>query len=317
MTRKLLARWEWVKDTGGSAGVLLVIALFAGCGSAPPPPPQTDPYGPRVAQCVQMPHPVSDMAEAHMVAMDAGPAVLGSTEAERAQARRDYGQGGEKLFSDEAHVRRAHLSAFRIDRTPVTIAAYRELIEACGITPPNVQTLTQAAWNALQQRLHLSHGYAQIARFLWDDHDPPPDHERHPVVLVNQDEAGLYCAWRGARLPSADEWERAARGQQGRIYPWGDGYDPFRVNTAKRATGETLPVASLPQGATPEGIFDLGGNVYERTVTPVPGRKDTFVVKGNGWDGRGGYGRGAAALAVQADARSVNLGFRCASGEVQ
>lgn len=313
MTRKLLARWEWVKDTGALTGVLLGIALFCGCAGAAPAPPPVDPYGERVSACVQLPHPLSDAVQQRMVMIEDGPAVLGSADSERAQARKDYGRGGERLFADEARVRRAHLSAFRIDRTPVTLAAYREMVEACGTTPPNVQSITQQVWADLQKRFSLSRSYAQIARFLWDDHQPPADHEKHPVVLVDQDEAGLYCAWRGARLPTADEWERAARGQQGRIYPWGDAYDGFRVNTALRAVGDTVPVASLPQGATPDGIFDLGGNVFERTSTKVPGRKDTFVVKGNGWDGHGGYGRGAAALAVPAGLRNVNLGFRCAS----
>ena len=133
------------------------------------------------------------------------------------------------------------------------------------------------------------------------------------MVLVSHDEAGLFCAWRGARLPTAQEWERAARGYDGRIYPWGDRYDPFRVNTAVRGEGGTLPVGSLPQGNTEEGFTDMGGHVFEWTDTTAPGGAGQRVAKGNGWAGRGGYGRGAAWVARHDEQKDVTLGFRCAA----
>lgn len=256
---------------------------------------------------------MSDVAQAQMLAIEGGPAVLGSTESERAQARRDYGPGGEKLFADEARPRRAHVSDFRIDRIPVTNAMYREFVEACGSSPADRESLLESRWQALKKRFGLQYDYAQIAGFLWNDHELPEGRGRHPMVLVSHDDAGLYCAWRGARLPSEDEWERTARGREGRIYPWGPLYDAFRVNNAQRRQRDTLPVAMLPQGASPEGAYDLGGNVYEWTSTPAPARPDSMMVKGNGWDGHGGYGRGAARLAFSRELRNVNLGFRCAA----
>jgi formylglycine-generating enzyme required for sulfatase activity len=257
---------------------------------------------------------LNDTAQAQMLALEGGPAVLGSTEGERVQARLDYGVGGEQLFSNEGRARRAHVTGFRIDRMAVTNALYHEFVEACGTPPPNHESLPEATWNALKQRHGLAYSYAQIVRFLWDDHAFPADHARYPVVLVSHDDAGLYCAWRGARLPTEDEWERAARGREGRNYPWGTVYDQFRVNNAARRIGGPVEVGALPQGASPEGVLDLGGNVYEWTASPWPTSADSVVVKGNGWDGRGGYGRGAARLAFSRGLRNVNLGFRCAAG---
>jgi formylglycine-generating enzyme required for sulfatase activity len=85
------------------------------------------------------------------------------------------------------------------------------------------------------------------------------------------------------------------------------------VNTAQRGTADTVEVGSLPQGNAPEGFTDMGGHVFEWTATPWPGRRGYAVVKGNGWDGRGGYGRGAARAARPKELRDVTLGFRCAA----
>jgi toxoflavin biosynthesis protein ToxD len=294
-------------------GVLGVGAPLGGCGAAPPKVERVDPYAERIANCIVVPRPKNDAAQEQMALFPAGMAVLGSVESERAQARRDYGSGGERLFGNEGRVRRAHVPAFRLDRAPVTLALYREFVEACGIAPANIESLSEAGWASLQQRFGITHSYAKAQSFFWNDREPPVGRELHPVVLVSHDEASLYCAWRGARLPTEDEWERAARGQEGRIYPWGPQYDQFRVNNASRGIGSTVEVGALPQGATPEGIYDLGGNVYEWTSTAWPGSQGAVVVKGNGWDGRGGYGRGAARMSLSRELRNVNLGFRCAS----
>ncbi len=314
MKRKLWAAKGWVKNVPLRSSVLGALAwLIAGCGASGPALREPDPYGPRVADCISMPRPLADTLQAQMVPIDAGTAVLGSTEPERVQARRDFGPGGQQLFRNERPLRRAHLPGFRIDRAPLTNAAYRELVEACGTPPPNAELLTEATWAGLQRAFKLTRAYALVQLFLWDDHDPPADHLKHPAVLVTHDDASMYCAWRGARLPTADEWERAARGPEGRIYPWGNSYDPFRVNSVARKAHDTLPVGSLPSGASAEGILDLGGNVFEWTSSPALGQPDAAVVKGNGWDGRGGYGRGAAWLAQPRALRDVNLGFRCAA----
>jgi toxoflavin biosynthesis protein ToxD len=317
MERTLWVRPRRVKNAGLFAGITLawlgVWALAGGCGAAPPKVERVDPYAERIANCILVPRGKNDAAQEQMAVFPAGMAVLGSTEAERAQARLDYGDGGRSLFNNEFLARRAHVPAFKLDRVPVTHELYREFVEACGVSPANASSLSSAAWAELRKRFGIPYSYEKAQTFFWNDQDVPEGRAKHPVVLVTHDEASLYCAWRGARLPTEDEWERAARGQEGRTYPWGPGYDQFRVNNATRGVGSTVEVAALPQGATPDGIYDLGGNVYEWTSTPWPGSKDGVVVKGNGWDGRGGYGRGAARLSWSADLRNVNLGFRCAA----
>lgn len=265
--------------------------------------------------CIDAPRPLSDAAHARMIRIPAGQAVLGSTPQERAQARADYGAGARpQLFENEARVRRTKLARFSIDPTPVTNGAYAEFVAACGAIPPDDESLTARRWSELRNEYNLRFDYGQVQRFMWNAGEPPPDRGKHPAVLVTYDDAAFYCAWRGGRLPREAEWERAARGPAGNIYPWGSRFDAFRVNTGVRGPGDTVEVGSYPPGASPEGVMDMGGHVYEWTSSAYKGKKGHQVVKGNGWDGRGGYGRGAARLARPAKMKDVTLGFRCAAG---
>ena len=294
-------------------GLSVWAASALSCSSGPDRKVEEDPYGPRIAQCIDTPRGVSDAAMAHMIALPPGLAVLGSTQGERMQARRDYGPGGERLFDDEAPARRAHVHGFKLDRSPVTSSAFAEIVAACGMVPPDAESITEGAWAELAQRFGVRASYGEVARFLWQPGGIPPKlRGDHPMVLVTYDEAAFYCAWRGGRLPTAEEWERAARGQTGNVYPWGPGFDPFRANVALRGAGDTIEVGERPTGNTAEGFTDMGGHVMEWTSTRAPGRDGYVLVKGNGWDGRGGYGRGAASRVLPVGQRDITLGFRCA-----
>lgn len=280
------------------------------CGGEPPRRVRIDPYSARVGGCVESP---AASAAVPMIQVATGEAVLGSTEGERAQARADYGPGGEGLFGDEAPIRRAHVQGFQLDRSPVTNRLYAEFVAACGVIPPDAESLPQGKWEDMRRFHGLTQPYAVVQRFLWQQNVPTPGREDHPAVLVMRDQAAFYCAWRGARLPREVEWERAARGANGNTYPWGKLYDGFRVFGRVRGSNDTAPVGSLPQGNTREGFTDMGGHVWEWTSTPWRGRKGHYVVKGNAWDGRGGYGRGAARDSRAKDVVDVTLGFRCAA----
>jgi iron(II)-dependent oxidoreductase len=104
-----------------------------------------------------------------------------------------------------------------------------------------------------------------------------PGFERHPVNEVTWEGARQFCAWRGARLPTEAEWEAAARGREGRTYPWGDAPPTPERAVFGRRSNQTEPVGSRPAGATPEGVHDLAGNLAEWTSTlyrPYPYRRD-------------------------------------------
>ncbi len=111
---------------------------------------------------------------------------------------------------------------------------------------------------------------------------PEPGFADHPVSESTWQGAVAFCAWRGARLPTEAEWEAAARGMEGRIYPWGEAPPTPEHAVFGRGRGETDPVGSHPKGATPEGVFDLSGNEAEWTSSlfkPYPydvedGRED-------------------------------------------
>ncbi len=200
--------------------------------------------------------------EPDMVLIPAGPFLMGSPE------------GGDG-FSDERPQRTITLRAFRMDRHEVTNAKYEQFVAATGHKPP---------------------GNVNPDVTLWFHGKPLPDSGQHPVVNVAWQDAVAYCRWAGKRLPTEAEWEKAARGTDGRRYPWGNEWDLKRANSASywagrtvefkdRAewkafwvTGEgariseerglrgevlTLPVGSFPEGASPYGLLDMAGNASE------------------------------------------------------
>ena len=90
----------------------------------------------------------------------------------------------------------------------------------------------------------------------------------HPVVQVNPGDAAAYAEWAGGRLPAEEEWEKAARGIDGRVFPWGDEFDPARCNSEEIGIGTTTPVGRYsPAGDSPCGCADAAGNVWEWTVS--------------------------------------------------
>ena len=283
--------------------------LFLGCSS----PPAASRPSPEAA-------PRSLAADHRMLTVSAGPFIKGSTQAEREQAYDDYlrtaGKDAArrgKWFQYEPERRTAHLPAYRFDRAPVTQAAFAEFIADTGNAAP---TISQEDWQA--QRF-IQDYETEVKRFNWQGGKPPASRLDHPVVLVPWKQASEYCQWRGRlvgqarRLPTPDEFEKAARGPDGAAYPWGETYDPSKLNSADLGERDTSPVASFVAGRSFRGADDVAGNVFQWTSAPWPRGDKRMTVKGSAWDDHGGLGRAAAAHGRPAQVRHVIVGFRCAA----
>jgi formylglycine-generating enzyme required for sulfatase activity len=138
---------------------------------------------------------------------------------------------GEFLFGEEKE--KSETGDFFIDQYPVTNAEYKKFVEATGHSDP----------------AHWRNG-------TW-----PKGKENHPVVEVNYLSAAAYAQWAGKRLPTNLEWEKAARGTDGRTWPWGDEFDRDKCNAY---SGDTTPIGQYsPAGDSPYGCVDMAGNVWE------------------------------------------------------
>lgn len=231
------------------------------------------------------------------------------------------------------------LSPYCIDRTEVTVASYRRCAEQ-GACPPPEGTI-------------LSRNYTAQTAAQWAPlcNGVRPDRALHPMNCVDWNAASAYCGWVGGRLPTEAEWEYAARGDDGRIYPWGNatpgptllnvcGTDCEAINRDFHASlrtmysgndgwGATAAAGSFPAGASPFGVLDLSGNVYEwcsdwyvdnynrlgdSAFNPTgPATGQYRVIRGGGWfETDRNNVRAAFRNADPDNTRNINLGFRCA-----
>ncbi len=253
------------------------------------------------------------------VPVAAGPYVAGSDRAEREAAYRldeeAYGHSitrRDRWYENEPARQTRTLSGFQIMRTPVTNVQYAVFLAETGHRAPDVEAGTWAGYR-------LIHPYARTRRHAWKNGRPPPGRGRHPVVMVSHGDASAYTAWLGRktgiawRLPSEAQWEKAARGADGRMFPWGASFDPGVLNSADAGPFDTVPVDRNVAGASTYGMLDAAGQVFEWTATP--GRSGRFVVKGGSWDDKGcGVCRPAARHTCPAAIKHILIGFRLVSG---
>lgn len=198
---------------------------------------------------------------------------------------------GDDCLPDEMPSGVREVEAFAIDRTEVTVAAYRACVEAGACTPPDVAE---------------SCNWAQPERAL------------HPINCVDWEQAKAYCAFHGARLPTEWEWEKAARGSEGRRNPWGDALADCRLAVIDEGGGNacgagdtTFAVGSRPAGATPEGVLDLIGNVWEWTASVRDGSPSP-VVRGGAFYTEPNEARASYLLRFKGSGRGSFVGLRCA-----
>jgi formylglycine-generating enzyme required for sulfatase activity len=250
-----------------------------------------------------------------LVQIPAGPFLAGSDAAERELAyrldERAYGHSvtrEQRWYDDERARGPAETGAYAITVTPITHRQYAAFVAATGHPPPDVD---RATWRSYG----LIHPYERTRRFAWIGARPPAGREDHPVVLVSIADAQAYAAWlsqhtgRAWRLPTELEWEKAARGTDGRIFPWGNEFEPARLNSHDWGPFDTVPVGHYRAGASPFGMLDAAGQVYEWTATAAGLCR--AIVKGGSWDDKGcGVCRPAARHARSATLKHILIGFR-------
>jgi formylglycine-generating enzyme required for sulfatase activity len=211
------------------------------------------------------------------------------------------GQDGSKPKNGPAH--EVDLPAYEIDRFEVTNDEFAYFVEQAGY-------VTYAEQNSSKNWTNAAEGKGN-----------------HPVVYVTWDDATKYCEWAGKRLPTEAEWEKAARGDDGRAYPWGNEFNPANGNFYEGGIRGTTAVGSFPAGASPYGVEDVAGNVREWVedyFLAYPGAapdadpffgEENRVNRGGGWfDGEDGevvttYNRNAGPPGISAN---DDIGFRCA-----
>lgn len=249
------------------------------------------------------------------VDIPAGPFIAGSDRAEReAVYRLDETAYGHSRTREgrwyEAELPRQEMitNAYAITVAPITNRQYGAFVAATGHSAPDVDPPTWAGYG-------LIHPYERTRRHAWIDGEPPEGREMHPVVLVSHHDVLAYADWLSRetgetwRLPTEHEWEKAARGDEGRRFPWGESFQPQLLNSHDRGPFDTMPVGSFPEGASPYGVLDAAGQVYEWTATAAGA--DRYIVKGGSWDDKGcGVCRPAARHSRPAHLKHILIGFR-------
>ena len=180
----------------------------------------------------------------------------------------------------------AETGEFYIDRFPVTYAEYKKFVEATGHRDP-------ANWRA---------------------HEIPEGKENHPVVEVNWDDAVAYAEWAGKRLPVDKEWEKAARGTDGRTWPWGNEWDIKKCNVFSDGT---TPVGKYsPEGDSPYGAADMAGNVWE-WIGGGSSNQLRAPLRGGDWLDGPEEAKTTHVRMHTPRRKNPFVGFRCASDEAE
>lgn len=205
-------------------------------------------------------------AESKMVLIPAGEFTMGSDKSDSAPPK-----GFVMLkprYLDEHPAHKVNVAAFWLDAYEVTNGQYSEFVQATKRAPPP----------------------------HWEKGRYPSGAADQPVTQIKWADAREYCQWKGQRLPTEAEWEKAARGTDGREFPWGNEFDAKKANTGLSEQRGLMRVGSLAAGKSPYGVYDMVGNVWEWVedwYQPYPGTtytSDYFgermkVIRGGGWEG--------------------------------
>lgn len=242
------------------------------------------------------------------ISIPAGTVLMGTRTEDLSQLARQFA-GTRESYAEEAPQHPVEVAAFAISQTPITHRQYAPFVAASRCRPP----------------------------IVWHGDQPPAALLDLPVVDVTWNEVQMFCDWlceqtgQAVRLPTEAEWERAARGDDGRWWPWGNDLDPHRANVAESALGGATPVGQFPHGASPFGVLDLAGNVWEWTASlqapypyhaddgrnatgPIEGMDRRRIMRGGCWANPIHYARIACRFRLPPERSTHLLGFRLALG---
>ncbi len=162
----------------------------------------------------------------------------------------------------------------------------------------------------------------QYANFLKESKRPAPPHweggkypegqDDFPVTNVTYEDAAAFCAHYGKRLPTAAEWEYAARGPGSKLYTWGNDWAPGKCNNFEAGKNGPVKVGEFKEGRSWSGTFDQCGNVWEWTSTPAPGTPNLMLIKGGSYAPLEDRPRASLTGRLARDQGKPNVGFRCA-----
>ncbi|MBN2004635.1 MAG: SUMF1/EgtB/PvdO family nonheme iron enzyme [Anaerolineae bacterium] len=172
------------------------------------------------------------------------------------------------------------VSAFEIDKYEVTMGEYGVFVK---------ETNRSAPWSTYSE-----------------------DMADYPVTGITWGDAQAYCTWAGKRLPTSMEWEKAARGVKGLIYPWGDGWQEGYANTKEANVGSAKPVGSYPDGASPYGVQDMAGNVWEWVDDWTGPDQTQKIIRGGAWSAINRWAQTFMVNGLPPTQTNSSTGFRCA-----
>ena len=279
-----------------------------------------------------------------MILVPAGTFIMGSDKEDEEGYQEQFGFV-DPLYRNESPQHQRTLPAFYIDKYEVTNREYKRFTMATGYPEP--QPWIQNGYNVTQQKLasfNLEFLRQVAIDYFQLDMDTRKMSKQEllsamaaeqrrrnpmPVIGVNWYDADQYCRWRNARLPTEAEWEKAARGSDGREFPWGNEWQTDITNTGENVMDEEgiAKVGSFPRNQSPYGVYDMAGNVWEWTADwyqPYPDSTHTSLKYGEQYKvlrgGGGGIGHYALSLFFRTSLRGPQLpeqggddvGFRCA-----
>lgn len=250
-----------------------------------------------------------------MMLVESGPFLMGSTRedieffAEACPSKDDDPTCGASYFEDELPQREIEVSAFCIDKYEVTNLLFSHFVSGTGYVTTAEQKGISLVWDDPNTT------WQEIVGANWQHPNGPESNitglENYPVVHVSWYDAKAYCEWAGKRLPNKEEWEKAARGTEGQRWPWGNEWDPTALNFYEVKPPGARPVGTYPSGASPYGVMDMLGNVFEWLDEPNEADSTRVEKRGGSWGSIQLYSHAALRIYSVPEQTTASTGFRC------